>query len=87
MSTIVEGYGIVKYDLEFSGSFCAMVDADQFGKKKVADAIVETMMNELGCAKEHLSVAVHDVKPEDWNSEIEANVNKDELYAGEVYKA
>ncbi len=60
---------------------------DDETKKKVADAIVETMMNELGCAKEHLSVAIHDVKPEDWNSEIEANVNKDELYAGEVYKA
>lgn len=45
------------------------------------------MMTELGCAKEHLSVVIHDVKPEDWNSEIEANVNKDELYAGEVYKA
>lgn len=59
---------------------------DDETKKKAADAIVETMMNELGCAKEHLSVAIHDVKPEDWNSEIEANVNKDELYAGEVYK-
>lgn len=56
-------------------------------KKKVADAIVKTMMNELGCAKEHLSVSIHDVKPENWNSEIEANVNKEELYAGEVYKA
>ncbi len=60
---------------------------DDKTKKKVADAIMETMMNELGYAKEHLSVAIHDVKPEDWNSEIEANVNKDELYAGEVYKA
>lgn len=60
---------------------------DDETKKKVADAIVETMMTELGCAKEHLSVVIHDVKPEDWNSEIEANVNKDELYAGEVYKA
>ena len=60
---------------------------DDETKKKVADAIVETMMDELGCAKEHLSVAIHDVKPEDWNSEIEANVKKDELYAGEVYKA
>ena len=60
---------------------------DDETKKKVADAIVETMMKELGCAKNHLSVAIHDVKPENWNEEIGATVNKDELYAGEVYEA
>ena len=60
---------------------------DDETKKKVADAIVETMMKELGCAKNHLSVAIHDVNPADWNEEIGANVNKDELFAGEVYEA
>ena len=60
---------------------------DDETKKKVADAIVETMMKELGCAKNHLSVSIHDVKPENWNAEIEATVNKEELYAGEVYHA
>ena len=60
---------------------------DDETKKKVADAIVETMMKELGCAREHLSVAIHDVKPEAWNEEIGANINADEIYAGEVYKA
>ena len=32
-------------------------------KKKVADAIVETMIKELGCQRSHLSVAIHDVDP------------------------
>ena len=60
---------------------------DDETKKKVADAIVETMMKELGCAKNHLSVSIHDVKPENWNEEIMANVDEKELFAGEVYKA
>ena len=60
---------------------------DDETKKKVADAIVETMMKELGCAKNHLSVSIHDVKPENWNEEVGEKVNKDELFAGEVYKA
>ena len=59
---------------------------DDETKKKVADAIVETMMKELGCAKDHLSVAIHDVKPEDWNSEIGTKVAQTELYAGKVYE-
>ncbi len=29
-------------------------------KKKVADAVVETMMKELGCQKSHLSVAIQE---------------------------
>lgn len=60
---------------------------DDETKKRVADAIVETMMKELGCAKNHLSVAIHDVDPQNWNEEIGANVKSDELFAGEVYKA
>ncbi len=60
---------------------------DDETKKKVADAIVETMIKELGCQRSHLSVAIHDVKPADWNKEIGSNVNKDEIYAGEVYLA
>ena len=60
---------------------------DDETKKRVADAVVETMMKELGCAKNHLSVAIHDVDPADWNEKIRANVDKDSLYAGEVYEA
>lgn len=60
---------------------------DDETKKKVADAIVETMMKELGCAKNHLSVAIHDVEPSKWNQEVGETVNQDELFAGEVYKA
>ena len=60
---------------------------DDDTKKRVADAVVETMMKELGCAKNHLSVAIHDVDPAEWNEKIRANVDKDSLYAGEVYEA
>ena len=55
-------------------------------KKKVADAIVETMMKELGCERSHLSVAIHDVKPENWDEEIGAKIDKDEIYAGQIFK-
>ena len=60
---------------------------DEELKKKVADAIVDTMIAELGCAKEHLSVAIHDVDPADWNEEVGAKVDKNEVYAGKVYEA
>ncbi|MBQ0090454.1 MAG: tautomerase family protein [Prevotellaceae bacterium] len=63
------------------------VGRDDETKKRVADAIVETMMKELGCAKNHLSVAIHDVEPANWDEEIGAHINADELYAGEVFKA
>lgn len=54
-------------------------------KKKVADAVLETMVEELGCAREHLSVSIHDVTLEDWDNEVVANVDKKEVYAGEVF--
>ena len=60
---------------------------DDETKKRVADAIVETMIKELGCQPSHLSVAIHDVKPENWNEEVGSTVNTEEIYAGEVYKA
>lgn len=54
-------------------------------KKKVADAIVETMMRELGCQRSHLSVAIHDVDPADWNEKVRDKVDVSKVYAGEVF--
>ncbi len=59
---------------------------DDETKKRVAEAIVETMMKELGCQRSHLSVAIHDVDPADWNDKIKANIDTSKLYAGEVYE-
>ncbi len=59
---------------------------DDETKKKVADAVVETMMKELGCKKEHLSVAINDVNPADWNEKIYDTVDKDTIVTGELFK-
>lgn len=59
---------------------------DDETKKKVADAVVETMMETLGCQRSHLSVAIHDVDPADWNEKIHDKVDAAKVYAGEVYE-
>ncbi len=59
---------------------------DDETKKRVADAVVETMMKELGCQKSHLSVAIHDVDPADWNEQVKARVDSSKVYAGEVFE-
>jgi 4-oxalocrotonate tautomerase len=60
---------------------------DDETKKRVADAVVETMMKELGCQRSHLSVAIHDVDPKNWNEEVHDKVDASKVYSGEVYKA
>lgn len=60
---------------------------DDETKKRVADAVVEAMMKELGCKKEHLSVAIEDFAPSEWNEKVGDKVDTDKLYAGEVFKA
>ena len=60
---------------------------DDETKKKVAEAVVETMMETLGCQTSHLSVAIHDVDPAKWNEEVHDKVDTSKVYAGEVYKA
>lgn len=54
-------------------------------KKKVAEALVETMIKEVGCQREHLSVAFHDHDPSDWNSEVRDKVDPETVVLGEVY--
>lgn len=60
---------------------------DDETKKRVADAVVETMIKELGCQKSHLSVAIHDVDPKEWNEKVHDKVDASKVYSGEVYKA
>ncbi len=55
-------------------------------KKEVAEAIVEAMMESLGCERSHLSVAIHDVEPDKWNEEVKNKVDASKVYAGEVFE-
>ena len=64
-----------------------MSGRDDETKKRVAEAVLETMMKELGCQRSHLSVAIHDVDPADWNETVHEKVDPSKVYAGEVYKA
>ena len=59
---------------------------DDETKKKVAEAVVEAMMDSLGCQRSHLSVAIHDVDPAEWNDRIRSKVDPSKVYAGEVYE-
>ena len=59
---------------------------DDETKKKTAEAVVEAMMESLGCQRSHLSVAIHDVDPAEWNEKIKAKVDPSKVYAGEVFE-
>lgn len=58
---------------------------DEETKKKVAEALVETMIRETGCQRSHLSVAFHDHDPADWNAEVRDKVDPEAVVLGEVY--
>lgn len=55
-------------------------------KKKAAEAVVEAMMESLGCERSHLSVAVHDYDPAEWNEKVGNKVDRSKVYAGEVFE-
>ena len=55
-------------------------------KKEVAEAVVEAMMESLGCERSHLSVAIHDIDPAKWNEEVKAKVDASKVYAVEVFE-
>ena len=59
---------------------------DDETKKKTAEAVMEAMMESLGCQRSHLSVAIHDIDPAEWNEKIHDKVDKSKVYAGEVYE-
>ena len=56
-------------------------------KKKVAEDIVQAMMDSLGCERSHLSVSIIDVVPAEWNEKMSKKVDKETIYAGELYEA
>jgi 4-oxalocrotonate tautomerase len=39
-------------------------------KKQLADAIVEDVVNIIGCGEESVSVAIEEVDPEDWKEKV-----------------
>ena len=59
---------------------------DDETKKRVADAVVDTMIKELGCQKSHLSVAIHEYDPSEWNENVHDKVDVSKVVTGEVYK-
>ncbi len=56
-------------------------------KKKVAEDILQAMMDSLGCERSHLSVSIIDVDPAEWNEKMGKKVDKDSIYAGALYEA
>lgn len=59
---------------------------DDETKKRVAKAVFDAMLKELGCQPSHLSVAIHDVDPADWNEKIKKTVDESKVYAGAVFE-
>ena len=39
-------------------------------KKQLADAIVEDVVNIIGCGEESVSVAIEEVDPKDWKEKV-----------------
>ncbi|MDD6448244.1 tautomerase family protein [Baileyella intestinalis] len=55
-------------------------------KQKLADKIVEDAMEILGAPREALSVAMHEVAPENWNEDIADKVDEKSIITGKMYR-
>lgn len=55
-------------------------------KQKLADKIVEDAMEILGAQREALSVAMHEVAPENWNQDIADKVDEKSIVTGKMYR-
>ncbi len=55
-------------------------------KQKLADKIVEDAMEILGAPREALSVAMHEVAPENWNEDIADKVDEKSIVTGKMYR-
>ena len=55
-------------------------------KQKLADKIVEDAMEILGAPREALSVAMHEVAPENWNQDIADKVDEKAIVTGKMYR-
>lgn len=50
------------------------------------DKIVEDAMEILGAPREALSVAMHEVAPENWNEDIADKVDEKSIVTGKMYR-
>lgn len=55
-------------------------------KQKLADKIVEDAMEILGAPRDALSVAMHEVAPENWNQDIADKVDEKSIVTGKMYR-
>ena len=55
-------------------------------KQMLADKIVEDAMDILGAPREALSVAMHEVAPENWNEDIADKVDEKSIITGKMYR-
>lgn len=55
-------------------------------KQKLADKIVEDAMEILGAPREALSVAMHEIAPENWNEDIADKVDEKSIVTGKMYR-
>lgn len=55
-------------------------------KQMLADKIVEDAMEILGTPREALSVAMHEVAPENWNEDIADKVDEKSIVTGKMYR-
>lgn len=55
-------------------------------KQKLAEKIVEDAMEILGAPREALSVAMHEVAPENWNQDIADKVDEKSIVTGKMYR-
>ena len=55
-------------------------------KQMLADKIVEDAMEILGAPREALSVAMHEVAPENWNEDIADKVDEKSIITGKKYR-
>lgn len=55
-------------------------------KQKLADKIVEDAMEILGAPRAALSVAMHEVAPENWNEDIADKVDEKSIVTGKMYR-
>ena len=59
---------------------------DEKVKKAFAEKLIDSASAELGTPKEAFSVAITEVKPEDWNAEVADKVDESSIAAGRMYR-
>ena len=69
------------YD-QFIGSLDAMVSGNKEQKKKAADQVAAALVEAIGCNPDHISVAVEDFTPVEWQDEFRKEVTE----SSHIYK-